>query len=571
MSQPREVVPRAIEGETCHQWQGFDLVVGLSSSGTVLTLEVSQVRSTGPTVEHLDSALGARLKAAAEIFLEGDASAARSVRRGDSVTLRVPTPRPRPSPRIARFADIPDHRPGIEQLLAPLLFDSPARMTLRPFQREGVTWLIDHNRAILADDMGLGKTAQALVALDTLVSDGVVRSALIACPKSLATNWERECQMWAPTLTVVRSVPERSARDTVWSSLLRRSHAIVTTYEQLRPLPRPLREQPLELLIADEAHRLRRSDAQIVRAMRGLRTDRFWALTGTPIERHASDLATLLSLLEPQRFSSQTSTSDAEIRSLARPFVLRRLKSDELDDLPEVIESKELIELTPRQRTRYDAEVKRPPTEASGGVLERLSILRSICDVDLESDSSSKLDRIVDIIGAIHRNGEKAVVFSHLLRPLELLEARLARQRPALRSITLEGSLGADERARVVAEFKSNEGIVALLCSAKVGGEGLTLTEANHVIFINEWWNPSANAQARDRVVRLGQERRVHVHRFRCSDTVEELLDDILDRKEETFSSIVDALASHGLEGSGIDDSLAATLEQLDEASAADD
>ena len=179
-----------------------------------------------------------------------------------------------------------------------------------------------------------------------------------------------------------------------------------------------------------------------------------------------------------------------------------------------------------------------------GEALHRLTILRSICDVEPESGASAKLDRILEILQVVQDAGEKAVVFSYLLRPLEVLLARMAQERPPLGAVTLTGKLEVAERTRVIQRFKSDDNVVALLCSSRVGGEGLTLTEANHVIFINEWWNPSANAQARDRVVRMGQERVVHVHRFRCKETIEEVLDQILARKSETFANIVDALAT---------------------------
>ena len=177
-------------------------------------------------------------------------------------------------------------------------------------------------------------------------------------------------------------------------------------------------------------------------------------------------------------------------------------------------------------------------------MLQRLTILRSICNAELASGASAKIDRILEILQAVQDAGEKAVVFSYILRPLEILLNRMSQEQPPLGAVTLTGKLTTAERTRAIQRFKSDDAVVALLCSSRVGGEGLTLTEANHVLFINEWWNPSANAQARDRVVRLGQERIVHVHRFRCKDTVEEVLDRILDWKSETFANIVDALAA---------------------------
>ena len=222
--------------------------------------------------------------------------------------------------------------------------------------------------------------------------------------------------------------------------------------------------------------------------------------------------------------------------------MLRRLKQDVLNELPDVIDTKELVELTARQRRAYSSARSRPLSKDVSDVLQRLTLLRSICDVDPRSGSSSKLDRVVEILQSVREAEEKAVVFSYLLQPLDVLAQRLNRGEPHLAVVILTGALSIDERERALRKFKSDESITALLCSSRVGGEGLTLTEANHVIFINEWWNPSANAQARDRVVRLGQERIVHVHRFRCRGTIEESLEKILNRKSEAFANIVDAL-----------------------------
>ncbi len=232
------------------------------------------------------------------------------------------------------------------------------------------------------------------------------------------------------------------------------------------------------------------------------------------------------------------------LRADARPYLLRRLKKDVLGELPDVIDTKELLELTPQQQLAYSSARSQPLPKDEGEVLHRLTLLRSICDVEPQSGASTKLDRIVEILQAVQEAGEKAVVFSYLLRPLDVLARRLVKEYPNLGAVTLKGELSTDERGRVLREFKSDKRIVALLCSSRVGGEGLTLTEANHVIFINEWWNPSANTQARDRVVRLGQEKIVHVHRFRCKETIEEALDHILKRKSEIFANVVDALAN---------------------------
>ena len=524
-------------------WRGYPIEIRLGEGMDCRLIELVPLNGDKTHGKSPSESVPSRLRCAADIALDLDANLSRSIRRGRAVRLVVKPLRLRPVPRLCTADEALALRPSIEELIAPLVLDPDGREPLRPFQEFGVRWLMEHRTGLLADDMGLGKTAQVLRALQELVEEGALRSALVVCPKSLLANWEAECERWVPRLTVARSVPTKEDADKVWSAILGRSHIIITSYEQLRSLPSPLMSEIIELLIADEAHRLRRTQAKLVRAFRHIRAKRMWALTGTPIERHPEDLATLLSLLEPTRFTAKTGKIDKSLRSLAQPYLLRRMKADVLRELPEVIDTKETIELTDRQQRSYFTARAKPLRNEMGEVLKRLTILRSICDAEPESGASSKISRTQEILQAVRTAGEKAVVFSYTLRPLELLLSSMAQGRPPLRAATLTGKMTIAERARVIQKFRSDDDVVALLCSSRVGGEGLTLTEANHVIFINEWWNPSANAQARDRVVRLGQERIVHVHRFRCKDTVEEVLDQILDRKSEAFASIVDALA----------------------------
>ena len=529
---------------TGHEWRGFPLEIKLAADDDSGQLEIVPLDKHEPRELSSVGSESLRLRCAADIALDYDASLSRLVQGGRTARLDVKPPRQ----RAARMLQTEDEafalRPSVEELVAPLVFHADGEAPLRPFQEFGVQWLSEHRTGILADDMGLGKTAQALRALERLVDHGAIRSALVVCPKSLLANWEVECERWVPRLTVVRSIPAREQSSGVWSAILGRSHIVITSYEHLRPLPPPLASEHIELLIADEAHRLRRSQAKLVRAFRLITAERIWALTGTPLERHPVDLATLLSLLEPSRFSAKSEAIDTGLRAWARPYMLRRLKVDVLRELPEVIDTTEAIELTPRQQRAYFTARSQPLPKELGEALQRLTILRAICDLEPSSSASSKLDRILEILQLVQDAGEKAVVFSYVLRPLEVLRDRMAQEQPPLGAVTLTGKLTTTERTRVIQRFKSDDSVVALLCSSRVGGEGLTLTEANHVVFINEWWNPSANAQARDRVVRLGQERVVHVHRFRCKGTIEEVLDQILARKSEAFANIVDALAS---------------------------
>lgn len=528
-----------------HQWRGLSCSIGVATHDKVRILHVLPLIGEGKRTFEQDDIHTRRLRKAADIALGLDASLARSVCSGQAIRIRIRKPRSRHALALRTADEVIALRPQIEDLIAPLLFDPSSNSHLRPFQKSGVHWLVNRHAGILADDMGLGKTVQSLSAMRELIEKGIVTSVLVVCPKSLISNWETECKRWVPKLTVVRVVPSKNNAESVWAAIHGRAHIVLTNYEQLRPLPHCLAAMRTELVIVDEAHRLRKAQAKLVKAFRLLKTERIWALTGTPIERHEEDLAVLLSLLEPSRFSAKSPSGDyTGLRALARPYILRRIKSDVLRELPRVIEKKETVELTDVQRHAYASVLTRPvPKKDLGEVLQKLTLLRSICDAEPTSGASVKIDRIVEILHSVQKASEKAVVFSYLLQPLYFLLRRLTQEEPLIRVALLTGELHSDLREKVISEFKSDDSIVALLCSSKVGGEGLTLTEANHVIFLNEWWNPSANAQARDRVVRLGQKRIVHVHRFRCSDTVEESLDLIIDRKTEAFTKIVDALS----------------------------
>ena len=305
---------------TC-EWRGQGVCAKVVPRDNSLFLEITLVDKAQPTGVRTDNRELRKLQTAAKFALDLDATLARSVLRGQIARFEVRRPRTAPTPRPRNGDETTVQRPLIGKLISPLLTPSKQRESLRPFQELGVCWLVQQRAGILADDMGLGKTVQALRALEWLIEQGDIRSAVIVCPKSLLANWEAECSRWVSGLTVVTVVPSKGHAVEVWSAILGRAHIIITSYEKLRLLPAPLVATRLELMIADEAHRLRRSEAKLVRAFRQIHVARFWALTGTPIERHEEDLATLLSLLEPTRFSVKNAMDDpVGLRSEARPI-----------------------------------------------------------------------------------------------------------------------------------------------------------------------------------------------------------------------------------------------------------
>lgn len=530
-------------------------------SKEILTLTVTSAERAEPFFveerQHPGLELSAaRLERAISWLFDCDHQAAKAVAAGQSATKTIEL-RPEARSRVANTHEAAlKQRSSAASLLLPLVLPPPSLNHLFPYQLEGRSWLLQRQAALLADDMGLGKTLQVISALQELARGKADPRFLIICPRSLLANWQAEFVKWAPELWVVRSTPAASHSEATWRALLGRTHVLVTSYEQLRDMPASLKDTVFGVVVADEAHRIRNAEAQVTKGFTTLKRDAFWALTGTPIERHPEDLLTLLSLMDQRRFSRRDAAlAPAQIRSRARPYLLRRLKKDVQADLPPVVDNLQWLDLAPAQRRSYVTALgdARKYQHDQGRFLLLINKLREICDFDPETGQSAKIDRIVEIVDLARANEEKVVVFSYLLKPLALLQELLGKKIDRDAVCVLTGELSSEERTRVLGRFKSSPQVSALLASTRVGGEGLTLTEANHVVFLNEWWNPSSNAQARDRVMRIGQQKTVFVHRFRCKSTIEEALEGILHEKAEVFDQIVDALVDDGiprLEGS---------------------
>ena len=489
---------------------------------------------------------GQRLVEAARWALDLDAQCRDLIRTGRSPRVDVPGGNVRFTGRVEHqtVAGYRKLRLRVGALVRPLFLRPPRLGSLYPFQRQGVEWLIARNGAILADDMGLGKTVQVISALRILFNRGVIRTAIVVCPKSLIATWEREFVRWAPELGIAVVVPPARIRDAAWEAVLGRWHVLLTNYEQVRKPAVALKCATPDVIVADEAHRLRNRRSLLATGSLELRPARFWALTGTPLERDREDFATLLSVVLPSRFVPDDAKLHPSIlRSRARPHVLRRRKEQVLSELPPVLDTTDALDLTEAQRRAYGDTVKEHrQRKGVGDELALLTRLQMLCDIEPTSGQSSKVDRIVETLSRIRNDDEKAVVFSYRLEPLRALERRITKRWGRKASALLIGDMGGEERERAVKYFREDDTVVALLASSRVGGEGLTLTEANHVFLFNQWWNPSANDQARDRVVRIGQRRTVRVYRYCCRATIEEALERILESKRLLFQDAVERL-----------------------------
>tara|TARA_Y200000002_G_C22679643_1_gene663473 strand:- start:1656 stop:3266 length:1611 start_codon:yes stop_codon:yes gene_type:complete len=438
------------------------------------------------------------------------------------------------------------------KLAAPFFLKSFHRknLVLKNYQLEGVNWLVDKNGRLLADDMGLGKTLQALYAAISLMLSGKIGCVLIISPTSLIRNWANEIEKWFPKFTRTIISKSGSKKDAVWENAFNYSHFVITNYEQLRDLPEILENNTISLIIADEAHKLRKGNSKIFKTINNLNKKRFWALTGTPIEKNQEDVAHILKLVD-QNLNLETlrKYDDISLSSTVEKYMLRRMKEEVLNELKDYEEVTHFIDLSEEQKKSYDLALRKGIiNNDSKDRLSLFSELRTICDLDIKSETSSKVDFIIDRLENIKLRGEKAVVFSFWINPLRILKKALDESFTKQSSVLYIGDFEAEEREESLNKFKKSENCFVFLCSAKIGGEGLNLTNANHVFFFNKWWNPSNNKQAKDRIIRIGQERKSYIHSVISKDTVESRIEEIINKKNKITDEIIEGIIEEVIE-----------------------
>ena len=420
---------------------------------------------------------------------------------------------------------------------------------LMPFQQDGVGALLNEPRLLLADDMGLGKTIQAIAAMRILRARREIDSCLVVAPASVLDQWRREISKWAPELSAI--IIRGSAADRSWQWAAE-SDVTLVSYDTLRSdfgsnTRSPVRSRKWDIVIADEAQRIKnRNDTS--NSLKGLKRVRSWGLTGTPIENHEEELASILEFVDydpkspPKRFHP-----GPEMLSRHRELQLRRKKGDVLDDLPPKQVTKLTIDLHPRQRASYDkAEqdgiiyLKSLGTEVGIlHVLELIIRLKQICNADPKTGESSKLDDIKDRIYQLSSQGHKALVFSQYTSDTSGVAAA-ARCLREFNPLTLTGDMSQEQRTAVIDRFKRQGEHKVLVLSLRAGGLGLNLQEASYVFHLDRWWNPAVERQAEDRSHRIGQTVKVNVIKYSCTGTIEERIDQILERKQDLFDQLID-------------------------------
>ncbi|WP_094095165.1 DEAD/DEAH box helicase [Paenibacillus physcomitrellae] len=447
--------------------------------------------------------------------------------------------------------------------------------TLRPYQERGFQWLSLMRKlgfgALLADDMGLGKTIQVITAmLDGSKEEGAY---LIICPTSLLGNWQRELSRFAPQLSVYIHHGGKRLHGEAFIQACKTYDVVLTTYQLAGRDSAEMRELYWSAIVLDEAQYIKNFGTKQAQSVMKLRAPQRIAMTGTPVENRLGELWSIFQFLNPgylgtsAAFRRQFAAGGdehpeelARLRRLVAPFLLRRLKSDPdiSKDLPKKIEMKSYCSLTAEQAVLYKnvtdelmAKIHDSQGIARKGlVLSSLTRLKQICDHPaLQSDGaaasrtsaagrSGKLERLLELADTVTENGEAALIFTQYVRMGELL-ARHIGSRYGFEPYFLHGSVPKKERDEMVHAFQEGSGPPLFILSLKAGGVGLNLTRANHVIHYDRWWNPAVENQATDRVFRIGQEKNVEVHKLICQGTLEERIDELIERKKALSEQVV--------------------------------
>lgn len=417
-------------------------------------------------------------------------------------------------------------------------------MPFEPFayQYEGIAWLFARHSALLADEMGLGKTMQTITGIRLLLRSGQIRRVLLICPKPLIPNWQREFRTWAEELPVVTIEGTGARRKMLWT--LPGACILIANYEAMtRDLNEiPPEEQPkFDLLVLDEAQRIKNRDSRTAETARAVNRRRSWALTGTPIENRPEELAALFEFMEV--IPARSSPDLRQLSRLAREHILRRTKDLVMKDMPPRIDRDAELELTDAQQAAYTTAEKEGIVQLNDlgesisvqHVFELVLRLKQITNYDPLTGESAKLERLVADMEEVAASGGKAILFSQWTKTLDWLNVRLQQFNPLI----YHGGVPTPKREPILAKFKNDPDAHLILMSYGTGAVGLNLQFAGYVFLYDRWWNPAIEDQAINRAHRIGVKNPVIVTRFISKNTIEERIDRVLREKRELFAAVL--------------------------------
>jgi SNF2 family DNA or RNA helicase len=432
---------------------------------------------------------------------------------------------------------------------------------LRDYQKRGYKWMKTLAKygfgGILADDMGLGKTLQSITFILSELHHIRKKKmpVLIVCPSSLTYNWLSEMMKFAPGVQATVMDGNKMDRSLIQKDIMD-SDVVITSYPLLRKDIKWYEKQIFQTVFFDEAQFFKNPITQTARAVKSIKADHRFALTGTPVENSLEELWSIFHVVFPELFQGIKEYSNLSRKTIARrirPFLLRRMKEDVLSELPEKIETMDTVELFPEQKKLYAAYLAKLRHDTLKHldkdtlrknrikILAGLTRLRQICChpalfVDGYKGSSAKFEQLMQIIEESKMSGRRVLIFSQFTKMLQIIGRNLSVQ--GMPFFYLDGQTSSEERLEICNRFNTGERDLFLI-SLKAGGTGLNLTGADTVILYDTWWNPAVEEQAADRAHRIGQTNIVQVIKLVAQGTIEEKINELQEKKRHLIEEII--------------------------------
>lgn len=441
---------------------------------------------------------------------------------------------------------------------------------LRNYQKNGYRWLRTLETfqfgGILADDMGLGKTLQVIAVLLAAKQEGKGGVSLVVAPASLVFNWGEEIRKFAPELTFLLITGTQEERRKKLESY-QEADVLITSYDLLKRDAVFYEGKEFLYQIIDEAQYIKNHQTVAAKAVKVVKSQTRYALTGTPIENRLSEIWSIFDYLMPgflYRYEvfkreiempiakNQDEAAMERLKKMTAPFILRRLKGDVLKDLPDKIEKTHFVKFDKKQQELYDGQVVSMRRQIAGQdgeefrknklkILAELIKLRQICcDPSLCFENykgeSAKLEACLELVQRAAEGGHKILLFSQFVSMLEIIMQKLEASGMSFYMIT--GDTAKEKRLKLVKKFNEDDTQVFLI-SLKAGGVGLNLTGADVVIHYDPWWNLAVQNQATDRAHRIGQDKKVTVYQLIAKGSVEEKIQKVQESKKELLEQVI--------------------------------
>ncbi len=430
------------------------------------------------------------------------------------------------------------------------------KATLYKYQKIGFLWmkymLNENGGCILGDEMGLGKTLQVITLMEDYKNSHEI-PMLVVAPVSLLQNWKNECFKFAPNLNVLI---HHGAKRTGRYKELEKYDVVVISYNTAVSDTALLSMISWKLVVLDEAQNIKNPDSERTKYVKKIPRGKCIAVSGTPFENHVSDIWSIVDFVLPGLLGTQKEYSDYisddltgadKIEPILSPIMIRRMVLDVAADLPEKVVIPQPISMSEKEALRYEDfrnEAIGDGEKVGLGALQKLRMYCThpqLCDESLVNDpyiSSIKYQRMCEILSEIIDRNEKVILFTSYQKMFDILEKDIP-NRFGIPVSKINGSTPVEERQSIVDDFNSHEGCMLLVLNPRAAGTGLNITSANHVIHYNLEWNPALEDQASARAYRRGQEKTVFVYRLYYQNTVEQIVNDRIERKREIAEKAV--------------------------------